>query len=64
MSRMLEIKLLLLLLLLALLMILVDAIHMSLKVSYIFIVMTSFTNMHVWFGRLVMFPDSEHRIMI
>ena len=41
----------------------VDAIHMSLKVNYIFIAMT-FTNMRVWFGRLDIFPDGEHRIMI
>ena len=45
-------------------MILVDAIHMSLKVSYICITMASFTNMCFWLGRLDIFSDGEHRIMV
>ena len=42
----------------------VDAINMSLKVSYIFIAMASFTNMCFWFGRLDIISDSQHRIMV
>ena len=42
----------------------VDAIHMSPKVNYIFIAMASFTNMRFWFGRLDMFSDVEHRIIV
>ena len=41
----------------------VDAIHIFLKVSYICIAMSSFTNMHFWFGRLDIISDGEHRIM-
>ena len=42
----------------------VNAIHMFLKVSYIFIATTSFTNMRFWFGRLDNFSDGEDRIMV
>ena len=45
-------------------MILVNAIHMFLEVSYIFIAMASFTNMRFWFGRLDIFSDAQHRIMV
>ena len=37
---------------------------MFLKVSYIFIAMASFTNMRFWFGRLDIFSDGEHGIMV
>ena len=37
----------------------VNAIHMFLKVSYIFIAMVSFTNMCFWFGRLDIFFYGE-----
>ena len=42
----------------------VDAIHMFLIVSYIFIAMASFTNMRFWFRRLDIFSDGEHRIIV
>ena len=42
----------------------VNAIHMFLKVSYIFIAMASFTNMRFWLGRLDIFSDCEDRIMV
>ena len=42
----------------------VNAIHMFLKVSYIFITMASSTNMRFWFGRLDIFSDGEHWIMV
>ena len=41
-----------------------DAIYMFLKVRYIFIAMTSFTNMRFWYGRLDIFSDREHRIVV
>ena len=37
---------------------------MFLKVSYIFIVMASFTNMSFWFGRLDIFSDGEQMIVV
>ena len=42
----------------------VNAIHMFLKVRYIFTAMVSFTNMCFWFGRLDIFFYGEHRIMV
>ena len=42
----------------------VNAIHMFFKVSYIFIAMSSFTNMRFWFGRLNIFSDCEDMIMV